>query len=75
MRLLKDFQRIDLEPGASAEVSFAVRPADLAFRRADGSIGTETGRYEVYLSGDSTATRPASFVLLDGATANPTKRQ
>jgi len=38
-------------------------------------IGTEAGCYKVHLGDDSAATRSASFVLLDGATANPTKRQ
>lgn len=63
VRLLKGFQRITLAPGASTEVSFAIRPADLAFQRADGSIGTEPGGYQVYVGGDSTATRAAAFVL------------
>jgi beta-glucosidase len=64
-RLLKGFQRITLEPGASTEVSFAIRPADLAFYRINRSIGNEPGSYEAYVGGDSTATNSASFELLD----------
>lgn len=63
VRLLKGFQRVDLAAGASAEVRFTLRPADLAFHRADGSTGTEAGRYTVWIGGDSAATRASTFTL------------
>jgi beta-glucosidase len=69
VRLLKGFQRITLEPGASGEVHFSLRPADLAFRRANGSIGTEPGSFRIYVGGDATTTNSASFELLDDSTA------
>lgn len=67
VRSLKGFQRITLAPGASTEVRFALRPADLAFYRASGSIGIEAGSYDVYVGGDSTATNSATFELLDNS--------
>jgi beta-glucosidase len=69
VRLLKGFQRITLAPGASTEVRFAIRPPDLAFYRASGSIGVEGGRYDLYVGGDSTTTNSATFELLDAHAA------
>jgi len=64
VRLLKGFQRITLEPGASQEVHFTIKPADLAFYRDNRGMGVEAGAYEVYIGGDSNATQSASFALV-----------
>jgi beta-glucosidase len=73
LRQLEGFQRVTLDPGQSRDVVFAITPADLAFHRADMTLGTEPGDYEVFVGGDSTATHSARFTLLDsdrkGATA------
>ena len=63
VRLLKGFQRVTLDPGESADVAFMLSSTDLAFYRADGSVGTEPGEYDVYVGGDSTAAQSISFVL------------
>lgn len=63
VRELRGFRRVTLEPGASAEAAFTLRPADLAFDRADGSWGPEPGNYDIYVGGDSTATDHAQFTL------------
>ncbi|HET7359431.1 MAG TPA: glycoside hydrolase family 3 N-terminal domain-containing protein [Rhodanobacteraceae bacterium] len=63
VRQLKGFQRVTLEPGQSREVVFALTPADLAFHRADMSLGTEPGAYDVYVGADSGATAAARFTL------------
>lgn len=68
VRLLEGFKRVTLDAGASTEVHFTLEPADLAFYRADGSIGTEPGAYEVYVGGDSTASHSTAFTL-DAASA------
>lgn len=65
VRLLKGFQRVTLGPGASKDVSFTLVPAALAFYRGNGRMGTEPGTYDVYVGGDSMATRSARFVLVD----------
>lgn len=62
-RLLKGFQRVTLDPGQSREVKFTITPADLVFHRADMSLGTEPGGYEVFVGGDSTAGNSARFTL------------
>ncbi len=71
VRLLKGFQRVTLAAGASQEVRFTIRPADLAFYRGNRGMGTEAGTYDVYIGGDSRATQSGHFVLVDGSA--PTK--
>jgi len=71
LRLLKGFQRVSLKPGASAVVRFMLTPADLAFYRADGSVGTEPGSYDIYVGGDSTATQTAQFILREVTGSKP----
>jgi beta-glucosidase len=67
VRLLKGFQRVTLAPGESREVAFALTPEDLAFHRADMRLGTEPGKYQVFVGGDSTTTHGAHFMLDAGA--------
>jgi beta-glucosidase len=73
LRQLKGFQRVTLEPGESRDVVFAITPADLAFHRADMTLGTEPGDYEVFVGGDSMATRSARFTLEDSDTQDAAK--
>lgn len=63
VRLLKGFQRVSLPAGEQADVRFTLRPADLAFRRGDGSWGAEPGDFDVYVGDDATATAAAAFTL------------
>lgn len=63
VRLLKGFQRVTLAPGESRDVAFTLTPEDLAFHRADMSLGTEPGGYQVFVGGDSTTTNGAHFTL------------
>jgi beta-glucosidase len=63
VRQLKGFERIDLHPGQSRDVTFTLTPADLAFTRRDMRWGTEPGAYTLYVGGDSTATASATFTL------------
>ncbi|HEU4959465.1 MAG TPA: glycoside hydrolase family 3 N-terminal domain-containing protein [Sphingomonas sp.] len=63
VRQLKGFERVELAPGEAKDVTFTIRPEDLAFVRRDMTWGTEAGGYMVYVGGDSTATASARFVL------------
>ncbi len=67
VRLLKGFRRVTLAAGASQEVRFTIKPADLAFYRGNRGMGTEAGTYDVYIGGDSRATQSGHFALLAGA--------
>lgn len=64
VRQLRGFQRVTLAPGESRQVHFTLTPRMLAFDRLDGTWGTEPGRYDVYVGGDSTATDTAHFELV-----------
>ncbi|MGH8191971.1 MAG: glycoside hydrolase family 3 C-terminal domain-containing protein, partial [Rhodanobacteraceae bacterium] len=64
VRQLKGFQRITLDPGQSREVTFTLTLVDLAFHRADMSLGTEPGVIQIFVGGDSTATDSARFKLV-----------
>ena len=65
VRELKGFDRIELKPGQSKDVTFTLRPGDLAFTRRDMSWGTEPGAFTLYVGGDSTATESATFTVTD----------
>ncbi|MGH8599325.1 MAG: glycoside hydrolase family 3 N-terminal domain-containing protein [Burkholderiales bacterium] len=74
VRQLRGFERVKLAPGESKDVAFTITPSMLAFDRLDMTFGTEPGRYEVFVGGDSTATRSASFTLMQGASGSGTER-
>lgn len=67
VRQLRGFQRVALVPGESRNVTFTIKPSMLAFQRLDMTLGTEPGRFEVYVGADSRATDRASFTLLGAA--------
>ena len=65
VRELKGFQKIELKAGESREVSFLIRENELSFLRADMTVGTEPGQYEVFIGSDSRDTHAAKFDLLE----------
>jgi beta-glucosidase len=67
VRQLRGFERVALAPGESRNVTFGVTPAMLAFHRLDMTLGTEPGRFEVYVGGNSQTTNRASFTLTGAA--------
>jgi beta-glucosidase len=63
---LKGFQKIMLQPGESKDVSFTLSEADLAFYRKDMTFGTESGKFVVFVGGNSRDTKQAEFELISG---------
>ncbi|MCX7858758.1 glycoside hydrolase family 3 N-terminal domain-containing protein [Chloroflexus sp.] len=63
VRELKGFQRITLQPGEARRVMFTLREEDLAFTRADGSWGTEPGRFKVWIAPHCEAGLEGEFEL------------
>lgn len=61
IRELKGFEKVTLEPGESREVTFTLKPTDLAFHHADMRFAPEAGRFEVFVGGDSTAPKIGEF--------------
>lgn len=60
---LKGFEKIMLEPGQTATVSFTIKPADLAFYDQDMHFTAEKGEFRVYIGGNSRDTKSAVFEL------------
>lgn len=63
VRELKGFQKIQLEPGESKEVTFTITNEELSFYRKDMTYGSEPGEFAVFVGGNSRDTQSAEFVL------------
>jgi beta-glucosidase len=50
---LKGFQKIDLMPGATTTVAFALTPADLKFYNGDLRYDWESGDFDIMVGGNS----------------------
>lgn len=55
--LLRGFERISLEPGASKTVSFALTPDDLALLDKNMKWSVEPGEFEIQIGSSSTDIR------------------
>lgn len=60
---LKGFQKVELAPGQSREVTFTLTAADLAFYTARGKWEAEPGAFKVFVGGNSRDTKEAGFSL------------
>ena len=60
---LKNFIKISLQPGESKEVSFTLTQKDLSFFKRDMTFGTEPGRFQVFVGGNSRDTKMVEFTL------------
>jgi beta-glucosidase len=60
---LKGFQKVELAPGESREVTFTLTTADLAFYTARGRWEAEPGAFEVFVGGNSRDVKKAGFTL------------
>ncbi len=61
VRELKGFQKVSLKPGESREITFTLKPSDLAFHHTDMRFAPEPGRFEVFVGPDSTAPKIGEF--------------
>lgn len=63
---LKGFEKIMLEKGTSKEVSFEIKPADLAFFRLDKTFAPEPGKFEVFVgTASNNLALKGEFELID----------
>jgi beta-glucosidase len=60
---LKGFQKVELQPGQSREVTFTLKAADLAFYTASGKWEAEPGAFKVFVGGNSRDVKEAAFTL------------
>ncbi len=60
---LKNFQKIMIQPGESKDVVFKLNNHDLSFFRKDMSFGSEPGKFQVFIGGNSRDLKQAEFIL------------
>jgi beta-glucosidase len=60
---LKGFQKIMLQPGESKDVMFTLTSNDLSFYRLDMTYGTEPGKFNVFVGGNSRDVKSAELTL------------
>jgi beta-glucosidase len=60
---LKAFQKVELSPGQSREITFTLKASDLAFYTAAGKWEAEPGAFKVYVGGNSRDVKEAGFRL------------
>jgi beta-glucosidase len=60
---LKGFQRVELSPGESLEVSFTLSSEDLAFYTARGVWEAEPGDFQLFVGGSSVDVKQGEFTL------------
>jgi beta-glucosidase len=60
---LKNFKKILLQPGESKDVVFVIKNKDLAFYRNDMTFGSEPGKFQVFIGGNSRDVKQAEFLL------------
>ena len=60
---LKNFQKIMIQPGESKDVIFNVTNHDLSFFRKDMSFGSEPGKFQIFIGGNSRDLKQAEFIL------------
>lgn len=60
---LKGFQKVSLEAGATKEINFTLTADELSYKDADGKSILETGKFSVYVGGNSRDVLQADFEL------------
>ena len=63
VRELKGFQKVELQPGESKDVTFTITEEMFQFLRADGTVGSEAGEFRVWISDSSASGEYAVFNL------------
>lgn len=61
---LKGVEKVELEPGEGKDVIFKIEEPMLRFLRKDGTVGSETGEFQVWVSNSSENGKYKSFQLL-----------
>jgi len=64
VRELKGFQRVELAPGESRQVSFTLHTDDLAFHNAAMQRVTEPGAFDLWIGPDAQHGLPAEFTVV-----------
>ena len=62
---LKGFEKVSLKKGETKTVSFEISSDDLKFYNLDMKYTAETGKFDVFIGGNSDTNRKVSFELVD----------
>ena len=63
LKELKGFQKIMLQPGESKNVVFNLNNNDISFYRKDMTFGSEPGKFQIFIGGNSRDLKQAEFQL------------
>jgi beta-glucosidase len=63
VRELKGFQKVQLQPGESRDLNFAISGQELGYYDPAGHWLVEPGKFQVWLTKDSASGQPADFEL------------
>lgn len=58
---LKGFKKVTLQPGEERSVEFVIDETMLRFLRADGTVGSEPGKYKIWIGDSSNTENCADF--------------
>lgn len=64
VRELRGFEKFNLKPGESRQVTFTLTPDDLAFFTSPTTREVEPGEFSVWISSDSNSGNPATFNIV-----------
>ena len=64
MRELKGFQKVQLQPGESRDLSFTISGRELGYYDTKGRWLVEPGKFQLWLARDSASGQPADFELV-----------
>ena len=63
IRELKAFQLVELDAGASQEITIELNESDLGYYDNEGVWTVEAGDFEIYVGGDSTTQNKGTFTI------------
>jgi beta-glucosidase len=61
VRELRDFQKVQLKPGESRDVSFSISDSELGYYDSAGHRLVDPGKFQLWIAKDSASGKPADF--------------
>ena len=64
VRVLRNIQHVDIDPGQSRVVEFELRPDDLSYIHADLGNAADPGKFDIWIAPDATRGTAATLTLI-----------